>query len=163
MYPISLCKSGISCARAGKRARAHLRRSSQGNRACFPPQRNIPPLSLSREKPRRPSFLAAFIFADRPMHGQSSKPFHYSTARRSFSGHSPPERTDSMTYLARCHGVPRRRVDASSRQLSIQASTRVRASSLLAGWMAPVSLFDQILVQLPAETNFRLRFNHAAQ
>ena len=162
MYPISLCKSGISCARAGKRARAHVRRSSQGKRACFPPQKEHSSPQPVKRKAKAPIFSCRLYFR-RSSDGQSSKPFHYSTARRSFSGHSPPERTDSMTYLARCHGVPRRRVDASSRQLSIQASTRVRASSLLAGWMAPVSLFDQILVQLPAETNFRLRFNHAAQ
>ena len=73
LAPSSVCIPSV-CANPGLavRVRGSARARTYDDRVkeielAFHRKRNIPPLSLSREKPGRPSFLAAFIFADRPM------------------------------------------------------------------------------------------------
>ena len=108
LAPSSVCIPSV-CANPGlavrvrgsARARTYTIESRKSNFLSTVKEHSPQPV---KRKAKAPIFSCRLYFR-RSSDGQSSKPFHYSTARRSFSGHSPPERTDPVTYLARCYGA----------------------------------------------------------
>jgi len=109
LAPSSVCIPSV-CANPGlavrvrgsARARTYTIESRKSNFLSTVKEHSPQPV----KRKAKPIFSRRFYYFRRLAKGPIQQPFRsIIPLRRSFSRHSPPERTDPVTYLARCYGA----------------------------------------------------------